>query len=62
MYLSTVDRIDTTKYFKVNLLGGSVSFDIDLSRSGCGCLTALYTIGMPAVDNLWDPFKYCDAA
>ena len=62
MYLSTSSALDTTKYFTVNLLGGSVNFDIDLSNAGCGCLTALYTVAMPAVDNSWDLFKYCDGA
>lgn len=56
MYLSTVERTDPSKYFKVNLLGGSLSFDIDLSKSGCGCLTALYAVMMPAGDNNSDPF------
>ena len=48
MYLSTAPELDTAKYFKPNLLGGSVEFDVDLSDSGCGCLTALYAIVMPA--------------
>ena len=54
MYLSTVESADPTKYFKVNLLGGSISFDVDISKSGCGCLTALYTVAMPAKENSWD--------
>ena len=62
MYLSTEQRVNTEKYLKVNLLGGSVSFDVDLSRSGCGCLTALYAVLMPASANTDDPFEYCDAS
>ena len=62
MYLSTVDAVDPSKYYMANLLGGSISFDVDLSKSGCGCLTALYTIRMPAKANTNDPFQYCDAA
>lgn len=62
MYLSKIDTVDSGRYFKANLLDGFISFDIDLSKSGCGCLTALYTVAMPAADNLYDPFKYCDAA
>lgn len=62
MYLSTVDYSDADKYFKVNLLDGYLSFDVDLSKSGCGCLSALYTIMMPAVDNESDTFKYCDGS
>ena len=56
MYLSTVERVDPSKYFKVNLLGGSLSFDVDISKSGCNCLTALYAVMMPAIDNNDDPF------
>ena len=62
MYLSTVDHADATSYFKVNLLDGSLSFDIDLSKSGCGCLTSLYTVMMPVMGNNEDPFKYCDSS
>lgn len=61
MYLSTVQNLDTSKYFRANLLGGQVKYDVDLSQAGCGCITALYTVLMPAVDNVSDPFKYCDA-
>ena len=47
MYLSTSPTLDTSAYFKPNLLGGSIEFDVDLSDSKCGCLTALYAIVMP---------------
>ena len=62
MYLSKMEGVDPSQLFKANLLDGFISFDVDLSKSGCGCLTALYTVTMPAKDNLHDPFKYCDAA
>jgi len=61
MYLSTVNELDTSKYFRANLLGGKIKYNVDLSQAGCGCVTALYTVLMPAVDNNSDPFKYCDA-
>ena len=48
MYLSTSPTLDTSAYFKPDILGGSLEFDVDLSQSGCGCLTALYAIVMPA--------------
>ena len=60
MYLSNVPQADSSEYFTVNLLGGAMEFDVDLSQVGCGCVTALYTVTMPAVDN-GDTFKYCDA-
>lgn len=61
-YLSTVDSIDPSAYFKPNLLGGSMEYDADLSQVGCGCVSALYTVLMPGIDNSSDPFKYCDAS
>ena len=51
MYLSTSPTLDTSSYFKPDILGGSMEFDVDLSQSGCGCLTALYAIVMPASQN-----------
>lgn len=38
-----------------------MEYDVDLSMVSCGCVSALYTVLMPAVDNGSDPFKYCDA-
>ena len=61
MYLSTSPTLDTSSYYKPNLLGGSMEYDVDLSLVSCGCVSALYTILMPAIDNTDDPFKYCDA-
>ena len=61
MYLSTSPTLDTNSYYKPNLLGGSMEYDVDLSMVSCGCVSALYTILMPAIDNTTDPFKYCDA-
>jgi len=61
MYLSTVDSLDTDKFFKPNLLGGVLEYDVDLSQVGCGCNSALYAVLMPAVDNNDDDFRYCDA-
>ncbi len=61
MYLSTQQEVDKSAYFTPNMLGGSLEYDVDLSQVGCGCVTALYTILMPAVDYEEDPFAYCDA-
>ena len=63
MYLSTQDTLHTSAYFTVGLVGGALEFDVDLSRSGCGCITALYAVVMPATANdNNDPFQYCDGA
>lgn len=61
MYLSESQSLDTSAYYKPNLLGGTMEYDVDLSMVSCGCVSALYTVLMPAVDNGSDPFKYCDA-
>ena len=62
MYLSKTEAIDPTQYHTFDLLPGYLSFEVDLSTVECNCLTALYTVTMPAVDNTWDPFMYCDAS
>ena len=62
----TLDMADP-KFFKPNLLGGSVEWDIDLSNHECGCIAAWYLVKMPGKDdqgNLWmdtDGYGYCDA-
>ena len=62
MYLSTSPTLDTTKYWKPNMLGGSFEFDVDHSKVGCGCLSGIYMVRMPSLDaGNTDPFKYCDA-
>jgi len=61
MYLSLSPEIDTDNYFTPDMLGGYLEYDVDLRNVGCGCITAIYGINMPAVDNVTDPFKYCDA-
>ena len=45
------------------MLGGSIEYDVDLSKVGCGCVTAFYSVLMPAVDSPQNafPFGYCDA-
>mmetsp|Transcript_14940 Transcript_14940/g.18798 ORF Transcript_14940/g.18798 Transcript_14940/m.18798 type:complete len:118 (+) Transcript_14940:544-897(+) len=62
MYLSVVDRVDPSQLAKANLLGGSITFDVNLSQSGCGCITSIYGVVMPAIQSKTDPFGYCDAA
>jgi len=46
-FLSRTSTIHPDGYYKPNLLGGSVSFDVDLSSSNCGCIAAFYLVKMP---------------
>lgn len=62
MYLQNGDENDPDDYFTVNLLGGSMSYDVDLSTVGCNCISALYGVTMPAQDENASGQKYCDAA
>ena len=59
MYLSKSPTTDPSQYFSPDMLGGKLSYKVDLSNVGCGCVTAFYGVSMPAVDNLDDPFGYC---
>ena len=61
MYLSTADASGSSTLLLVNLVGAVLEYDMDMSQVGCGCLTALYTVSMPGLDNNSDPFQYCDA-
>jgi len=44
-----------------------MEYDVDLSRTDCGCVAALYVIGMPGIGSDGQPFEstdglhYCDA-
>lgn len=66
-YLSVSDHTDPDGYFRPNLLGGSVEFDVDMHEDDCGCVAAFYTVGMPghnADGSLFEGDKgqyYCDA-
>lgn len=66
-YLTESEDWDPNAYFRPNLLGGSMEYDVDLSRVSCGCNAALYMIGMPGVSADGSPFEstdgmhYCDA-
>ena len=65
-YLSWTPSLDPTKFFRPNLLGGSVEFDADLSTRNCGCIAALYLVSMPGKNSsgqYWntDGYYYCDA-
>ena len=44
-------------FFKPNLYGGSVSFDVDLSKVGCSCQLAFDLLNIPGydADNMPDP-------
>ena len=57
---------DPHDILRVKLLGGSIEYDMDLSKTECGCDAAIYLVGLPAVNkdgslNNTDGFWYCDA-
>ena len=57
---------DPELLFRVNLLGGSIEYDVDLSNSQCGCNTGIYAVQMPARAkdgslNNTDGYWYCGA-
>ena len=61
-YISTVDKVDPDAYFTVDVLGGMLEFDLDLSSAGCNCVTALYGVTMPSKNaDATDEQRYCDA-
>ena len=64
-YISTSPTPDPYSYFKPNLLGGYVTYDINISDLPCGCITALYQVLMPAKQEDGSLFErhywYCGA-
>jgi len=64
-YLSTSEIPNPYSYFRPNLLGGYVTYDVNLSKLPCGCITALYQVMMPAKQEdgtLFDrAYWYCGA-
>ena len=66
LYFSTTPQLDPETYYKPNLLGGSVEYDVDMSPISCGCNAAFYLVRAPAKDSsgnyaLTDGMYYCDA-
>ena len=65
-YLATSDSIDPDNFYGLNMLGGSIAYDVDLSQSGCSCNAALYLTSMPGLDEDGHTSPengyYCDAA
>ena len=68
-YIFDTDYFDSSnpQYYRPNLLGGVVEYDIYLGNQECGCVSAFYTVLAPAKDwngNVWadtDGLAYCDA-
>jgi len=55
-----------TMYYAPNLLGGSISYDVNLYQATCSCNAALYLVSMPAKNRAGDYSAgrgdyYCDA-
>jgi len=63
--LLTASELSPSNFYRPNLLGGSVEFDVDLSLANCGCIAAFYLVSAPGKDkngNYWntDGYYYCD--
>jgi hypothetical protein len=66
-YASEYDQMDpATSFLKPQLLGGSVEYDIDMTKANCGCDADIYLVALPAIsadgqyDNT-DGYWYCGA-
>lgn len=59
VYFSWTDYLDTDQYFKPNLLGGSIDYDVDLSGVGCSCIAAVVLKLLPVKNSDADVFKHC---
>merc|ERR1712151_1279217 len=66
-YFSHSSSLDPEQFYKPNLLGGSVEYDVDLSQSNCGCISTIYLVSMPgkkedgSLEPSGDSMFYCDA-
>ena len=65
--LSETNYLDPEGWYRPNVLGGSVSFNVDLSGQQCGCNAAFYQVRMPGKDQNGNYVTggqgdyYCDA-
>jgi hypothetical protein len=59
--------VSNPNFYKPNLLGGSIEWDVNVGEFECGCLNTFYTVSMPGKDYsgklnpVNDHFFYCDA-
>ena len=66
-YLANNASLGEDNFYGVNLLGGSISYDVNLSAAGCSCNHAFYLVSMPGRDVNGKPSTgdfddyYCDA-
>lgn len=58
-YFSWSETLDTDRYFKPNLLGGSMSYTADLSGVGCSCIAGMVMKLLPVMNEDADEFKHC---
>jgi len=58
---SCTSSFSPTVFSAVKLLGGSICFDVDISKIGCGRNAAFYLVGMPGPGAASNGDYYCDA-
>ena len=66
MNTATFD-FDAPDFYKPNLLGGSIEWDVNVSEFECGCISSFYAVKMPSRDwdgklsTTGDSWYYCDS-
>ena len=62
LFFSESPTLDKDAYFKPDLLGGFMQYEVDLSKVGCNCVTNVMGLAMPSVDPNADEFGFCNAS
>ena len=57
--------IESPDYFAPKLLGGSIEWDVNMSKAACGTINSFYMVSMPTeaeqAKSIGDGYYYCDS-